>query len=152
VTLTRRDIERGESIAQADLLALLAERDALKRERDDGLDRIRVGRMQLERIERERDALEAEVAMLRGVCLRLLDGLKGGHTNAIYGEARDALSATADAAKWLAEHDARVRAAALEEAAKYVESRPLFIDAVEARKFGLQVVDALCALAKERTP
>lgn len=60
-------------------------------------------------------ATRAQVAMLRGVALQLLDGLERGSLNALYGPARDALYATTDATTWLAAHDAAVRAAYLDE-------------------------------------
>ena len=46
------------------------------------------------------DALAAQVDGLRAIALRLLDGLEGGHTNALYGPCRDLLSS-------VAEHDIR---------------------------------------------
>jgi len=41
------------------------------------------------------DALAAQVDGLRAIALRLLDGLEGGHTNALYGPCRDLLSSIA---------------------------------------------------------
>jgi len=44
------------------------------------------------------DALAAQVDGLRAIALRLLDGLEGGHTNALYGPCRDLLSSVAERA------------------------------------------------------
>lgn len=114
--------------------AIERERDEAWRERDAALDAEGTRANERDRMEADRDAARAEAEQLRGVVAMLRNryddamGYLSSFCNGgrpIEGALRFIESepplATSDATEWLRERDAKVRAAALEEAAKAVE-------------------------------